>query len=176
MKALAACHRPAPRPRPGGGAGLACIARIARAAGLLWLLLPAPALGHGMELSAGHGPAAWARGEYSGGEPMSFVKARVLDPDGQTHQVGNTDAQGRFAWLPDREGRWRVALDDGQGHRGEVGLDWRPGSGPAAEQPPADQAGPASQPLASRIVWGLSLIFWLSGLAFWRLGRRRGRD
>ncbi|MFH1057747.1 MAG: hypothetical protein V1797_03575 [Pseudomonadota bacterium] len=168
MRPLPARHNPAPRPRPGGGAGLALMA------GLLWLLLlPAPAQGHGIELSAGRGEAAWARGEYSGGEPMSFVKARVLGPDGQTHQVGNTDAQGRFAWLPDRDGPWRVVLDDGQGHRGEAALEWRADvvAAPTAAAPPAE--GLNGQPLWVRAVWGVSLFFWLSGLAFWRLGRRR---
>lgn len=169
MRTFAASHRPAPRPQPGGGTGPAHLA------GLLWLLLlPSLALGHGIELSAGRGAAAWARGEYSGGEPMSFAKARVLGPDGQTHQVGNTDAQGRFAWLPDRDGPWRVALDDGQGHRGEADLDWRTASGDSPG-PTAGRDLPTGQSFWSRAIWGLSFIFWLSGLAFWRLGCGRRR-
>lgn len=174
MNPIPARHKLVPQPRPGGGAGPALAPALAAA--LLWLLLLPPlALGHGIELRGGQGPAAWVRGEYSGGEPMSFVKARVLRPDGQTHQVGNTDAQGRFAWLPDRDGRWRVVLDDGQGHHGEIGLDWREVERPAATQPVGGDGGLAGQPLWVRATWGLSLILWLSGLAFWRFGRKHGR-
>lgn len=168
MKHVPARHNPAPRPWPGGGTGPACVV------GLLWvLLLPLPSLGHGIDLRTGQGPAAWVQGEYSTGEAMSFVKTRVLGPDGKTFQVGNSDARGRFAWLPDRAGPWRVVLDDGQGHHGEAVLDWRADADAAPTEDDAPAAGLAGQPLWARAVWGLSLFFWLSGLAFWRLGRRR---
>lgn len=55
-------------------------------------------------MTAGTGTACWLRAGYAGNEPMAFAKVKVVNPQGQTHQVGNADAQGRFAWLPDQTG------------------------------------------------------------------------
>ncbi len=157
-----------PGPRPGPGP----LQKLMTWAAVAWLLFvpSTAALAHGVEITSGTSQAAWIRAGYAGGEPMAFAKARVLDPQGQTYQVGNADALGRFAWLPDRPGQWQVAVEDGMGHRGELTIN-------------ADQAGSPQQAQAAddmhdipqiyRVVWGLSLIFWLSGLSFWWRGRRR---
>lgn len=58
------------------------------------------------------------------------------------------------------------------GHRGEVSLAWAQAAAPAdlPAQPPA----PAFW--LARASLGLSVIFWLWGLAFWWRGRARHRD
>lgn len=158
----------------------------AQAAGLVWgpalaaLLLAGllfwaarPALAHGVSLEAGQGRAAWVLAQYSDGEPMSFAKVRVLGPGGQTHQMGNADATGRFCWLPDQPGQWTAVIEDGQGHRGQVSLDWTGGDAPVASQRGGGEM--AAQPLWTRALLGLSAIFCLAGLVFWLLGRRGAR-
>ncbi|MFH1036298.1 MAG: hypothetical protein V1806_17510, partial [Pseudomonadota bacterium] len=86
---------PGPGLAPGPGARL----RLPTWAAVAWLLLAAgPALAHGVVLSQARGQAVLSIAEYQGGEPMAFAKVRVLEPQGQTYQVGHADAQGRFAW------------------------------------------------------------------------------
>jgi nickel transport protein len=151
-----------------------------------WLLVVAMGMGwcgvaaaHGVSVQTGRGPAAWVRAEYSDGEAMSYAKVRVLDPQGQTFQVGNADEQGNFAWLPKTTGTYRVVMEDGQGHRVEASLDWS-AEGQAAPPTPVSTPSPglAGQPVWARAVWGLSCLFWLGGAWFWWKGRVRlkGRD
>lgn len=61
---------------------------------------------------------------YSVGEPMADTDVVVETPEGERWQQARTDADGRFAWVPAREGRWRVIADDGLGHevRAEIEL------------------------------------------------------
>lgn len=56
---------------------------------------------------------------YSSGEPMAWCKVEVFSPqDVQTaFQSARTDAQGRFAFVPDAPGAWRVTAFDGEGHK-----------------------------------------------------------
>ena len=169
-------HPPSPRSglRPGRGPARGLAALVL--AGLMLPLAAHPARGHGVAAQTGQGPAAWVRAEYSDGEPMSYAKVRILDPQGATHQVGNADARGAFAWLPEAAGGYRAVLEDGQGHRVEASLDWHP-SEPALAKVPAPPtpapAGQAGQPLGARAAWGLSLVFWLGGAWCWWRGRSR---
>lgn len=161
-----------PGPRPGRGPSRA-LAALALTLGLVWA---GPAAAHGVSAQTGRGPAAWVRAEYSDGEAMSYAKVRVLDPQGQTFQVGNADEQGNFAWLPTAPGSYRVVLEDGQGHRAEASLDWRAEAQAATPAPaPGNAPGLAGQPVWVRAVWGLSLLFWLGGAWFWWKGRARSQ-
>jgi len=164
--------RPGPRPGRGPSWGLMALA-LAGAALLAWSI---PAAAHGVSAQTGRGPAAWVRAEYSDGETMSYAKVRVLDPQGQTFQVGNADERGHFAWLPSAVGTYRVVLDDGQGHRVEASLEWG-AEGQAAPPTPtsANQPDLTGQPLWVRAIWGLSFLFWLGGAWFWWKGRARPR-
>ncbi len=161
--------RPAPGPRPGAGPlgawGLA-----------LWLvvLTPTAVLAHGVELSHGQGPTAWVRAEYSGGEPMSYAKVRVFDPQGRAHQVGNADAQGGFAWLAGQPGPWRVVVEDGMGHHGELAVEIGRTAPPPAQAP---GEGGRDAPPWVRLWLGLAAIMTIGGvLSWWRAARlARGR-
>lgn len=164
--------RPGRRPGRGPSRGLATLAW----AGLTLLVWVGSAAAHGVSVQTGQGPAAWVRAEYSDGEAMSFAKVRVLDPKGQTFQVGNADERGQFAWLPTGAGTYRVVLEDGQGHRVEANLDWNAESQAAPPAPAlANQPGLTGQPLWVRAIWGLSFLFWLGGAWFWWKGRIRPR-
>ena len=59
---------------------------------------------------------------YSTGEKMSYCEASVFSPNDSKFaaQTGRTDEGGRFAFIPDISGDWRVVVSDGQGHRCEA--------------------------------------------------------
>ena len=112
--------------------------------------------------------------EYSDGEPMSYAAVEVSDQaDELPFQTGRTDRNGCFLFYPDREGEWRVVVSDEMGHRialktvvsdmsGDREADnqseWQTDSGPFARW--------------EKVLMGLSIIFGLSGLVFWRKGRK----
>lgn len=147
---------------PGPGAG-------PRWCGLLTALLVAawvaPAWAHGVSAAQVNERAVVVRAVFSDGTPMRFAKVRVTSPEGRTYQVGHSDAQGCFALVPDQAGEWRLAFDDGMGHLAEVVVP-----AVAQAQPSAQTgSGPETSPL-TRALWGLSAIFWVTGLIFWWRG------
>lgn len=82
--------------------------------------LAAPlALGHGANVEpAPDSPTEVLRFTYTAGQPMDGARVQVLMPDSQkVFQVGRTDAQGRFAFVPDRPGTWLVEANDERGHK-----------------------------------------------------------
>ena len=56
---------------------------------------------------------------YSTGEAMSYREARVFSPNDEkfAYQSGRTDEKGRFAFVPDVPGKWRVIVRDEEGHQ-----------------------------------------------------------
>ena len=62
---------------------------------------------------------------YSTGEKMSYREAKVFSPNDKKFAVqsGRTDEQGRFAFIPDSEGEWRVIVQDEEGHRCEAKIN-----------------------------------------------------
>ena len=62
---------------------------------------------------------------YSTGELMSYLKAEVFSPSDEkiAYQSGRTDAGGRFAFVPDKPGKWRVVVNDDDGHRAAAAVD-----------------------------------------------------
>lgn len=59
---------------------------------------------------------------YSTGEKMSYREARVYSPKDSKFaaQTGRTDEHGRFAFIPDMSGEWRVIVRDEEGHQCEA--------------------------------------------------------
>ncbi len=55
---------------------------------------------------------------YSDKEPMRYAEVLLYGPSDQEieYQNGRTDQNGRFAFVPDREGTWRLNISDGMGH------------------------------------------------------------
>ena len=56
---------------------------------------------------------------YSTGEKMSYREAKVYSPKDEKYafQSGGTDEVGRFAFVPDVAGTWRVIVRDEEGHQ-----------------------------------------------------------
>ena len=98
---------------------------------------------------------------------MSFVKVRVKGPDGKTHQVGNSDAQGVFAFVPAQSGDWEVSASDGMGHKAVLKVAVEPGSQTGSARPLSVASGVS---IWGRALWGLAALFFLFGLWFWLAG------
>ena len=95
------------------------IAVLSILAMLSLLLFHAESRAHGLEYSvseiAGRPIVSF---KYSGGSPASYTEVKIWSPanDSIEFQNGRTDKNGRFSFVPDLEGMWRIALNDGMGH------------------------------------------------------------
>ncbi|MHA7833017.1 MAG: hypothetical protein ACX94A_00920 [Algiphilus sp.] len=66
-------------------------------------------------------PAEVVRFSYTAGQVMDGARIQVRMPESQqVFQVGRTDAQGHFSFVPDRPGNWIVEADDERGHKLEA--------------------------------------------------------
>ena len=114
---------------------------------------------------------------YSTGETMAYTETKVYAPaDTIEFQSGRTDAAGRFAFTPDRDGPWRVVVRDEEGHRVEAAIPVAPLSSDSPSVPKTPVSGKGSLPegtsLAIRAALGVSLLF---NVAAFVLLRRRAR-
>ena len=94
-----------------------------RALALAILLSPAAAEAHGIESSLTRlqslSDSLMLESRFSNGEPTSDAVVRLMAPDGNTVELGRTDAQGQLSFaLPEQaNGFWEVQVDGGPGHR-----------------------------------------------------------
>lgn len=139
----------------------------------LWFaLLGGPALAHEMTGRADlHPPSVVVEARYGDGTAVAFADTAVHSPAGDGEfQAARTDANGRFAFLPDRPGPWRVSVDDGMGHRVELGvpIDDRFLAG----VPPAPLPAPTAPAAGWRLLMGFCLLLGLTGTWLWWRTRR----
>ena len=134
-----------------------------------------PAWGHGVGYAVDTSRTVCIRVSYDDSEPMSYAKVKVFGPGDGTieHQNGRTDKNGRFAFVPDAPGVWRVEAGDGMGHGIQAQVDFS--AGPPAGDPPPGPPG-AQRPSLDKALAGLSVLFFLSGVLFWWKGRRSVRS
>ena len=111
------------------------------------------------------GAVALVQFAYAGGEQPTYAKVEVYSPaDSKVEfQNGRTDAQGRFAFMPDAPGQWRIIMADNMGHRVEHAVDVS--ADPTAQQADVKNAGDAAATpgvggfsIPLRILLGLSLL------------------
>jgi nickel transport protein len=86
-----------------------------------WLIVLATsgmAYAHGMSHEVTKKEAVMIAAEYDDGEPVSYAEVKIYSPEGGRveYQNGRTDKKGRFAFLPDRAGEWKINIDGGMGH------------------------------------------------------------
>ena len=118
---------------------------------------------------------------YSDREPMSYAEVKLYGPsdDSIEYQNGRTDKNGRFAFLPDQEGTWRMEVGDGMGHLMRADIDVKKPEKeetPSGETPVAVDAAPPGIPMPWKAALGLSLIANLSLIAYvWQKRRRPSR-
>ena len=145
---------------------------------------------HGVGYRRSSLPAVPLEFSYSTGEAMSYLEARAFSPADEkfAHQSGRTDAAGRFAFVPDVPGRWRVAVRDDEGHQAtaeiEIPQEFLTGSSKGAQDAGGrsamphglaiqeQSAAPEGLDLALRAGLGVSLLF---NVAAFTLLSRRGR-
>ena len=142
--------------------------------GALLLLGAAQAQAHA--LYAAHtwqGTVALVQFAYAGGSVPTYAKVEVYSPaDAKVEfQNGRTDAQGRFAFMPDTPGQWRIIMADNMGHRVEHAVDASAGQG-AAQISAQNQGKPsaAASPGVGGFAMPLRVLLGLSLLANMALG------
>jgi nickel transport protein len=135
------------------------IRRLAAIALALLALAQPWGLAHGVRHSVSEG-AMVVTATYDDESPMVFCDVSVFSPadPADPYQTGGTDPRGRFAFVPDTNGLWRVTVDDGMGHAmtAEVNVD----SGSVGSAESAEKK--LGRPMA--LVIGLCLIFGLFGI------------
>jgi nickel transport protein len=110
---------------------------------------------------------------FDDGEPVTYAQVKVYSPDGGEieYQNGRTDRKGSFAFLPDRPGEWRIAIDGGMGHR----LNTAVVVNEISEAPKVRDSG-GGRPRWPGLVTGLSLIFGLCGSLMYLKAKRLSRQ
>ena len=98
---------------------------------------------------------------YSTGDTMSYCETRVFSPNDSKFavQTGRTDEKGRFAFIPDVSGDWRVVVQDGEGHRCEAVIkidDVKADS--AVEIPAGNQSHVIPALLGVSIIFNIALL------------------
>ena len=136
--------------------------RSVAAIALTALLLFGAAQAQAHALYAAHswqGTVALVQFAYAGGQVPTYAKVEVYGPaDANVEfQNGRTDAQGRFAFMPDTPGQWRIIMADNMGHRVEHPVEVSAAQGAVAADSGHD-AGPGGFAMPLRILLGLSLI------------------
>jgi len=156
------------------------------AAALVAVFGAASLSGHGLEIEVRMTPpAVVVRAAYADAESAAYAAVKIYGP-GETraeYQIGNADASGRFAFIPDRAGDWRLVVDDELGHRRErtipVDEDFLKAAARMSEDPAAPPAGGgripsgSQPPLAVRALVGVALILGAAGVLYGFKARRR---
>ena len=94
-----------------------------RALALALLLSPAAAQAHGIESSLTRlealSDSLVLESRFSNGEPTSDALVRLVAPDGESLELGRTNAKGQlsFALPKQTNGAWELQVDGGPGHR-----------------------------------------------------------
>lgn len=142
---------------------------------LLLLLLPPPPLrAHDLEIRPTFAaPAVIVRAAYAGAEAVPFAKVQVFSPADAQHefQAGNTDKLGKFSFVPDGGGAWRVVIDDEIGHRQEATVEVPASFGNSTPQPAS--GGPSR---VERVITGVAILFGLTGIWYGRSKRNSARS
>ncbi|MBQ7156052.1 MAG: hypothetical protein IJR85_10935 [Synergistaceae bacterium] len=97
---------------------------------------------------------------YSDGEKMSYREARVFSPRDEKFavQTGRTDEEGRFAFVPDCPGEWRVIVRDEEGHQCTASVGVRD-EGLGARGEGLARKDDARPEMLIRAILGVSLLF-----------------
>ncbi|GHV88386.1 hypothetical protein AGMMS50267_07460 [Spirochaetia bacterium] len=147
-------------------------------ASILFLIFPGTAFAHGVEVSDVTGQAGvhTVRFSYTDGTSMLFAKVRVFPPSSPDApaQESIADRDGYFSFIPFEAGDWRLAAEDGMGHRGEI-IVTVDDAAEAETALPAQNTAPSNKlPKAIAIVLGLSLLANIFALWYFAGLRKKG--
>ena len=94
--------------------------RVALFVFFVWIMaMPFNAFAHGTDYRLiGTDTVVAAEFFYSDKTPMQYAEILVYSPKNEKaeYQNGRTDRNGRFAFLPETNGEWRIEVNDGMGH------------------------------------------------------------
>lgn len=131
-----------------------------------------------------HAPVVSVNAFFSQTSPLAGTSVNIYAPgEDQPYQTGQTDRRGFFAFVPSVAGDWVFEIDDEQGHRhkANISIDENFIKGiTAGEESPEDEAeetaaapvaeeetiSPAGIPLFYKIIFGLALIFGITGIYY----------
>ena len=133
--------------------------RLAVIAGLI-LLITGEIFAHGTGYRHSGFQAVALEFMYSTGEAMSYREARVFSPNDEkfAYQSGRTDEKGRFAFVPDTAGKWRVIVRDEEGHQCTAEIDIAPENLSTANTPQQSTILDTYE-IFIRALLGVSIIF-----------------
>ena len=85
---------------------------------IFWFFLTTGVWAHGVDGEVLYLPRViMIEASYDTGEPMSYARVDIYAPDSKIRfQIGRTDRNGCFAFVPDGPGQWRVKVFDELGH------------------------------------------------------------
>lgn len=121
-------------------------------------------------------PFVAVHSQYSENENCSYAEISIFGPRSNKteFQVGNTDINGNFSFLPDSTGEWVVKVDDGMGHVKNVKIKVTDVFFNKAQTEADENVRPvtADKPRGGipdylKAVFGLSLIFGITGIFYW---------
>ncbi|GHU39722.1 hypothetical protein FACS1894190_05540 [Spirochaetia bacterium] len=144
---------------------------------VLSLIFPDTAFAHGVEVSdvTGQADVHTVRFSYTDGTSMLFARIKVFPPSSPdaTVQESIADRDGYFSFIPFEAGDWRLAAEDGMGHRGEIIVTVDNAAAETAV--PARNTAPSNKlPKAIATVLGLSLLANIFALWYFAGLRKKG--
>ncbi len=109
------------------------------------------------------GTAVTVESFYSDKEPMQYAEVLVFGPSDRKveYQNGRTDRNGRFAFFPDRQGTWRIEVNDGMGHLMKADIEVTAPDGPgtgSGNGSAGEGEAPAGASVPLKAAFGVSLI------------------
>ena len=112
--------------------------------------------------------------EYDDGEPVSYAAVEVLNLEEKIPlQTGRTDRNGRFLFLPDKPGEWKVVVNDEMGHRValKTTIDKNINLTGNGDQTDTD-ADAVAVSKYEKVLMGITIIFGMCGFFFWWNGKK----
>ncbi len=137
----------------------------------VWMLaIPVSVFAHGTDYRLiGNDAVVAVEFFYTDQTPMQYAEVLVFSPENDKveYQNGRTDQNGRFAFLAETPGEWRVKVNDGMGHavRATVTISSDKAGTEASGNVPNDhlnQDVKKKNPLFGESPTGVKLIFGLS--------------
>ena len=96
---------------------------------------------------------------------MSYCDVKIFSPNDSKFAVqsGRTDEAGRFAFIPDVSGDWRVIVRDNEGHQCEakinISQEFLTGENKIINEKNNESNSPEGLELFMRALLGVSIIF-----------------
>jgi hypothetical protein len=89
---------------------------------MLFFLSAQSVFSHGVTGVVREGRAVIAEIRYDDGEPFSYSQAKIYSPENRKveYQNSRTDASGIVSFVPNRSGKWMIAVSDETGHGKEL--------------------------------------------------------